>query len=183
MESLQGHLLVASDELIDPNFLRTVVLMVQHNEEGALGVILNRPSNTAINKVWAKVSETPCQSEQLLRHGGPCDGPLMAIHADQFLHEVELLPGVYFSTGPESLQRLVMRTDDPVRFFVGCAGWGAGQLEGELATGSWRTTPATPEHIFDVEGDLWEKVTGEIIGSKIISALNIRHVPDDPSMN
>ena len=76
MAFIQGHLLVASPKLGDPNFFRAVVLLVRHNEEGAFGVVLNRPSNTLLKEVWSNVSETPCTTEAVIHHGGPCPGPL-----------------------------------------------------------------------------------------------------------
>lgn len=183
MQSLQGHLLVATPELLDPNFHRTVVLMVHHDEEGATGLVLNRASNMRISEIWEKVSESPCESHAPVLHGGPCNGPLMAIHTDEFLMETEVAPGVYFCSSPDKLQRLVLLTDQPVQFFAGVAGWGPGQLEDELATGSWHACPAEPEHIFEADANLWDRVTRQIAGQRFLKALNIRQAPDDPSVN
>jgi putative transcriptional regulator len=183
MKSLRGHLLVASLDLVDPNFLKAVVLMVQHSEEGALGLVLNRPTNTTVKQALAQVSDTPCHCKELLGLGGPCQGSLMAVHTHELLKEIEILPNIYFSAESGNLQQLVVTTDNPVRFFVGFAGWGPGQLEAELETGSWRTTAARAEHIFDDGPNLWEQVTKQITSSALLSTLKIRHVPDDPSMN
>src|SRR3982751_5237695 len=100
MKSLKGHLLISSPRLMDPNFVRTVVLMVQHGEEGALGLILNRPLQATVRDVCEKVLETPCEIEAPLHQGGPCEGPLMVLHTDAdggIGGEVEVMPGVHFT--------------------------------------------------------------------------------------
>ena len=74
MKSLQGHLLVASPKLVDPNFFHTVVLLVQHNQEGALGLVLNRPLQTTVQEMWQEVGESQCEVDQPLHQGGPCEG-------------------------------------------------------------------------------------------------------------
>jgi len=183
MNSLKGHLLVASPDLVDPNFLKAVVLMVQHGDKGALGLVLNRPTNTTVKQALAQIGDTPCHRKELLRLGGPCQGSLMAVHTREALKEMEILPRVYFSADSDHLEQLVLTKGDPVRFFVGFAGWGPGQLEAELETGSWRTMTATAEHVFQGGSDLWEMVTKEITSSVLLSALKIKHVPQDPSMN
>ncbi|OHB80404.1 MAG: hypothetical protein A2W31_07380 [Planctomycetes bacterium RBG_16_64_10] len=183
MKSLKGHLLVASPDLLDPNFLKTVVLLVQHSEQGALGLVVNRPTKTTVKQALAQVSNAPCHRQEVLGLGGPCQGSLMAVHTLECLKEIEVLPHVYFSAESDNLERLVVTKGDPVRFFVGFAGWAPGQLEAELKTGSWRTTVATAEHIFQGGADLWEQITKQITSSVLLSTLKIKHVPDDPSMN
>ena len=72
MNSLQGHLLIAAKSLRDPNFLRTVLLMIEHNEDGAMGLVLNRPSRLSMKEAWSEVRDTPCPINDPLFHGGPC---------------------------------------------------------------------------------------------------------------
>lgn len=184
MSSLQGHLLVAAPELRDPNFHRAVVLMVRHDaEEGALGVILNRPSRTPVREVWKEVSESPCQSDACLHLGGPVAGPLMAVHGDAELSEIEVAPGVYFCADLESLQRLLSLDDQPMKLFVGYAGWSPGQLEAEIEQGSWRAAPADAGQVFDSGDMLWERLLRQIAGQAMVELLGIKHVPQDPMMN
>ncbi|HEX4792994.1 MAG TPA: YqgE/AlgH family protein, partial [Humisphaera sp.] len=114
MNSLQGHLLIASPQLADPNFARSVVLIVQHNESGALGLILNRPLETNLQSVWEQVSDVPCFVDQPLHQGGPCEGPLMVLHGDESLSEMSLLPGVYWSTDKDSVEQLVSHNSTPL---------------------------------------------------------------------
>lgn len=183
MKSLQGQLLIASPALLDPNFAHSVVLLVQHSEEGALGVILNRPSKTTIRRAWEEVRSTPCVHDTPLHLGGPCQGPLMAVHRDAGSSEVEVVPEAFFSADPETLERLVASSDLQIKFFIGYAGWGAGQLEQELETGSWEVLPARAKHIFGVTSSLWEETQREVASRRLFAALRIRHVPEDPQLN
>ena len=107
----------------------------------------------------------------------------MALHTRPLWADLEVMPGVYYSGDPEHLQELVAETETPVRFFVGYAGWSAGQLEHELHDGSWLVTPASYEQIFNMDEQSWERLTKEIMSSGLLSALGIKHVPKDPSLN
>jgi len=183
MKSLQGHFLVASPHLLDPNFTRTVVLLIQHNLDGAFGLVLNRPSSKTIRELWEQVHEPPCENEQRVHLGGPVSGPLMALHTIQDLSEIEVLPGVYFSAEKGHLEELVRGNGAQFKLFVGHSGWGGKQLEGELKQGAWFTAPAKAEYIFLDEEALWKRVAGEIGRGLLHSMLNIKEFPDDPSMN
>ena len=183
MESLQGYLLIAAKSLRDPNFLRTVVLMIEHSDEGAMGLVLNRPSQLTMKQAWAKVQETPCSIKGMLFQGGPCPAPLMAMHAERSLAEIEVLPNVFFSAGQEKLDLLIAHAGAPIRCYVGCAGWAPGQLEAELEEGSWHALPASPGHVFGAPDDLWDQMRAEVTQSSYLDMLDIRHIPDDPSMN
>ena len=99
-ESLRGHLLIASPKLVDPNFHRTVVLMIQHTDDGALGLVLNRSTGKLLQNIWSEISEKPCDGELVLHLGGPVPGPLMALHTAEWLSDSEVLPGVFFHRGP-----------------------------------------------------------------------------------
>jgi len=183
MNSLQGHLLVASTSLLDPNFRRAVVLIVRHNEDGAVGLILNRRTTATIEEVWDKVSQSPCQRADNVYLGGPCQGPLMAVHVRAAEDDIEILEGVYFTSEPEELERIVVEPELKSKFFFGYAGWGHGQLEAELNQGAWLTLPATVEHVFGNQQGVWEKLLKQGTGRSLAALLNIKHVPTDPSLN
>lgn len=183
MKSLAGHLLVASPHLLDPNFVRTVVLMIHHTEQGAFGVVLNRPADNSIKELWTQVAETPCETDDHVNVGGPVSGPLMAIHTDPDLSELEILPGLYFAAQRDHLEKLVGQTLRPFRVFVGHSGWAGGQLEGELEQGSWLTTPATIDYVFFKEPDLWKHVSQRIGEELLASMLRIKHIDHDVSNN
>ncbi len=183
MDSLQGQLLVATPELVDPNFAQSVVLILQHGIEGALGLVLNAPLGATVRQAWEQVSESPCDFEDRLYRGGPCEGPLTAIHAQQHLHDMELMTDVYASMRADHLEKLVANAESPLRLFAGTSGWAPGQIEAELGSGSWLTAAASSEIIFGHHEDLWTDVCKKITGHAILSALNIKHAPDDISLN
>jgi putative transcriptional regulator len=179
----QGSFLVASPRLLDPNFQKTVVLIIEHNEDGTLGLILNRPSESTIEELWRQLDEPPCDNQQRLRVGGPVEGPLTAIHTEAALSEKDVLPGVHFSVEKEHLEQLVRGNVERVRFFVGYSGWAPGQLDAELAQGSWLVTPATVARLFEPDDDLWDKVTRDIAATVVLAGVKAERVPRDPSMN
>lgn len=185
MESLQAQLLVATPQLVDPNFLRTVVLIVRHSEEGAMGVVINRRARLSVREVWTKVSDSECATEESLHVGGPCPGPLMALHGSIEHADFEVLPGLYFTAEPESISQLVATTHGEVRFFAGYAGWGPGQLENEIASGAWLVAPAKSELIFDANDAIWDSLMAGAprATSWLIDALSIKHVPPAPWLN
>lgn len=183
MDLLAGNFLIASPHLPDPNFYRSVVLIIQHNDEGAFGVILNRPTDKTASEIWELFSDEPCSYEQPIYLGGPVAGPLIALHSDISLSEAEVLPGVHLSTDRSNLESLVRQHIQPLRLFVGYSGWAADQLEGELEVGGWLTSRAVREDVFADHDSIWNQVASRI-GLEILSpTLRQEFVPDDPSVN
>jgi putative transcriptional regulator len=183
MLSLSGKLLAASPRLGDPNFARAVILIVQHGQEGALGIVLNRPSAHRVDEVWRQVGGGQCAIDQPLGIGGPVEGPLVAVHGDAELSEREILPGVYFASQRTALECLIEHPTAPVRLFSGYSGWGEGQLESEVREGAWLTAPATAEQVFFEGDDLWKDVVTSISGEILHARGDIRHVPPEPWHN
>ncbi len=181
MKSLKGHLLIATPRLTDPNFFRSIVLLVQHGDEGAMGLVLNRPLDTTVAAAWEQVSKAECQVDGFIHQGGPCDGPLMVVHTNEVFSDMEILPGVYFSADREAVEQLVELNRGEMRFFVGYSGWGPGQLEAELQEGAWLTSIAAADTIFSDE-DRWMELSKQI-GSASLSWLKPKIVPEDPTMN
>jgi len=182
MQSLQGQFLIASRKLNDSNFFRTVVLLVQHREEGAMGLIVNRPLQTTVREAWEQVSDEACACQAPLHQGGPCEGPLMAIHNDDSLSELEIIPGVHFTTSRESIEDLVAQANGRSKFFIGYAGWSAGQLEAEIEEGSWLTAPVTLDQVYGDE-DGWESLSKTVSRAAAYPWLDPKLIPDDPSVN
>ena len=159
MDSLRGQLLIAPPHLTDPNFAKTVVFIVQHDDEGAFGLVLNRPSDTGIHEIWEKMRGRRCRRTDFLYVGGPVQGPLMLLHGDPFAGDAEVIEGVFCCAQANELEARVDDETPPMRFYAGYSGWGEGQLEMELSIGSWLTVPAEAQHIFHIEGDdLWTQV-------------------------
>jgi putative transcriptional regulator len=183
MDSLKGQLLIATPNLSDPNFFHTVVLMIQHSADGALGLVLNRPTATAVSKVWAQVSESTCLIEGFLHQGGPCEGPLMVVHTAGDASDLPVSQGVHFTTNKDAIQRLVETGAEPTRFFIGYAGWGEGQLEAEITSGSWLTVTPSIADIFDTNEDLWHELFRKSQRDAKANWIPRNMMPDDPSLN
>lgn len=184
MNSLKGHLLIASPSLLAPFFTRTVILMLEHTEEGALGVVLNRPTDATVTDISEQVLQESVEWGKPILLGGPVPGPLMVIHTDGERADQEVLPGVYSSIDAVKIQQLVRRQAEPSLIIANYAGWGPGQLESEFGVDSWLTLPATLEHVFwDGAPDLWEVVVQALNAQKLSDFLGIREVPSDPMLN
>jgi putative transcriptional regulator len=183
MKSLAGQFLVASPHLRDSNFAHSVVLMLQHEDEGALGVILNRPGDKTVEEVWKMIGNDPCGCDQLVHVGGPVPGPLIALHDQSMFAEREVLPKLFMSMQKDAIDLLVRRKGAQFRLFSGHAGWGSGQLENELRVGGWLTAPARATAAFGDPQVLWKTVCGEI-GRRIIAPhIPPERLPRDPGLN
>lgn len=185
MDSLQGHLLIASQELLDPNFARTVVLIAVHGEDGALGLIVNRELGMTLQQVWGQVSQSPCLRDGNVRHGGPVAGTLMALHDQRPLANLVITDDLFVATELNSMELLAASNEGQAVFYVGHSGWGPGQLENELADGSWLVLPATLGNVF---GDMdqaasWRQCIVEVGRRQMQAVVPIRHVPDNPGLN
>jgi putative transcriptional regulator len=180
---LTGHFLVASRYLRDPNFAQSVVLMIHHNDEGAMGVVINRPSDKTVREVWEVIGNDPCDREDFIFIGGPVPGPLVALHSIDEFSQHEVLPGLHVATQRDALDVLVRRSNIALRLYSGHAGWGSGQLEGEMEAGGWLSTRATVDDVFADHESIWKTVT-QRIGLEIMAPdLDLEHVPPDPSLN
>jgi putative transcriptional regulator len=180
MQSLKGHLLLAGPGLVDPNFRRTVVLVGEHSEEGALGVVLNRASEATVEEALPELAEL-VDDLGLVHVGGPVQPSAIVVLADfveperagaLVLESVGFLPA---EVDPEELGELRR-----ARVFAGYAGWGPGQLDDELEDGSWIIEPAVPEDVFTGDPEaLWSEVLRRKGGPFEILAL----MPLDPTSN
>ncbi|MGC9666871.1 YqgE/AlgH family protein [Planosporangium sp. 12N6] len=184
MESLTGRLLVATPALRDPNFDRTVVLLVAHEEGGALGVVLNRATEVPVAEVlgpWGSLAGEP----PVVFEGGPVQ-PEAAICLARTRPGVESLAGFNRVSGAVGTVDL---SNDPgpmrerllgVRVFAGYAGWAPGQVEHEIEAGSWFVFDALPGDAFTSRpDDLWPMVLRRQGG--LLAA--VAHFPSDPIQN
>jgi putative transcriptional regulator len=156
-------LLLAMPQLDDPNFTRAVVLMIQHNDQGSFGIVVNRPSETPVIEVMSPLGmRWRGDPTAVLWVGGPVSpesGWLLHEPTDAIAGEgtVDVSDGIALSTSPEHFRTLVEKPPHRLRFFAGYAGWGAHQLESELAQGAWLTADVTPTLIFDTPHErMWE---------------------------
>ncbi|MDQ6773513.1 MAG: YqgE/AlgH family protein [Candidatus Dormibacteraeota bacterium] len=182
-EPALGRLLVASPTLLDPNFQRTVVLLLAHGDEGTLGVVLNRPAEVPLADVlptWAALATAPtsifvggpvapgsalCLAS--LRPGADRDG-WTAVRGPAGILDLDL--------GPESVADRITR----LRVFSGYAGWGPAQLAGEISSGAWFVVEGEPGDPFAPEpGRLW----GAVLRRQRFDLAILATCPLDPSLN
>jgi putative transcriptional regulator len=181
-DSLRGRLLVATPTLYDPNFFRTVVLVLEHGDDGALGVVLNRPSETVVGETlpdWSSLTSLP----QVVFVGGPV-APEAAIGLAQAeTGGVEGWAPLFGHLGTVDLGRPPLELPvlvQNLRVFAGHAGWSAGQLDGEVESGGWFVLDAAPDDIFTAEpGGLWAAVLRRQGGRLAMFAT----APAHPSLN
>ena len=168
-ESLRGQILASARNLRDPNFFKTVVLMVEHNASGSMGLVVNRPSGVTVAEALAKHFELP-ETDNLVYVGGPVEeNALFILHNSQELDysETPLIPDLFIGSSAEVFETVVRRVaegDHEVKFrvFSGCAGWAPGQLEGELARNDWYVCPATSDMVFHPRPyEVWDQVVQE----------------------
>jgi putative transcriptional regulator len=163
--SLAGQLLVASPSIGDPRFVHTVILMVHHDNEGAFGIIINRPvGERSISELLEAAGDTAAGVAGTVRvfAGGPVEPELgFVVHSAEY-HRSDTIDvdGHVAMTASREILRDIGQHHGPEKslFALGYAGWGAGQLEGEIARHDWFTTPEEPKLIFDDDrGSLWDE--------------------------
>jgi len=185
METIQGRALVASPYLTDPNFLRSVVYILRHDEEGAIGLILNRPMQTTVGELLEQLTEETVVNCQPVYCGGPVDGPLMMLQACG----TEELDGqiVYVASDQERITSVCAEHNQTnsacYRVFDGYAGWGAGQLENELRQGGWLVWDVQPCQIFSDAEELWQIALREIGRDILAGGIDPARIPVDPAIN
>jgi putative transcriptional regulator len=180
VESLKGQLLIAGPTLVDPSFRRTVVLVGEHTDDGALGVVLNRASEATVDEAVPELTPV-VDSLAVVHFGGPVQPSAIVVLADfadpdqagsLVLESVGFLPA---EIDPDELGELRR-----ARVFAGYAGWGPGQLDGELEEGSWIVEPALADDVFTDDPEaLWADVLRRKGGPFGVLSL----MPNDPSLN
>ncbi len=184
MRFLKGHLLIASPSLTSSFFSRTVILMLDHSEEGAAGVVINRPTEATVADIAETVFSEPFDWDKALNLGGPVSGPLMVLHEVEDLSDQEIFPGLYNAVEVSKVREVIMGRTEPSMIIANYAGWGPGQLEGEFGVDSWLTLPATRDHVFWTgTKELWDVVVGAINSRKLSEFLGLRDLPADPNLN
>lgn len=174
-----GDFLIATEILTDPNFAGTVVLLCEHDEQGSLGLVLNRPLEVQLPEL---ITEGDAQSCAAAVHwGGPVKGD--ALHAlkdgPPGPDAIEIIPNLSFGGRLEDLIE-AWNSGIDVRFYLGYAGWEAQQLEGELAEHAWHVMRARPNEVFPERPEtLWGRMMGEIDPA----FRHLKHQPRDLDLN
>ena len=180
-ESLAGQLLLASPSLHDPNFTRTVVLISLHSADGAMGVVLNRPSAVTVGEAVPQLEEAVTEEEPMFV-GGPVQ-PTSIVCLAEFIDPAAagllVLGRIGFPAADAGVEELA-ETTERRRVFAGYAGWSEGQLDAELEQGDWITHTASPDDVFtDAPEELWSSVLTRMGGKYALLA----RMPPDPSVN
>ena len=179
-ESLRGKLLVASPALVDPNFARTVVFITEHNDEGAMGIVLDRPSDTAVEAVVPQLAEIAASEPVYV--GGPVQPEaivLLAEYSDPEAAAWIVVADVGLASADVDLDELAAAVRRG-RVYAGYSGWGPGQLEAEMEIDSWIVEAPLPKELFpDDPATLWRDVLARKGGQYAL----IARMPADPSQN
>ena len=167
---LANQLLIASPALSDPNFARSVTLICQHDDDGAMGVVVNRASEYTLGEVLRQMnlaSQDPRLDDQVVLAGGPVHperGFVLHDSARAWESTLEVADGLFLTASRDILEAMAAG-EGPAHAVValGCAGWGAGQLEYELGENSWLTAPADAELLFTLPLEQrWQAAAGSI---------------------
>jgi putative transcriptional regulator len=181
MESLRGSLLIAGPTLLDPNFVRTVVLVGEHNEDGALGVVLNRPSETTIGEAVPDLEDL-ADGGDAVHVGGPVQPSAVLVLAEYEQPEQaqQLVTGSVGFVAVDDEGDRVATSLGRARVFAGYAGWGPGQLETELERDDWIIADSRVDDVFDEDAPtMWSRVLDRQGGQLRLLA----RMPLDPSLN
>jgi putative transcriptional regulator len=160
-------LLIAVPQLGDPNFHRAVVLMLEHGEEGAMGLVVNHPASLRLSDVAAgqELTVGVGYAHAFAFIGGPVEPERgFVLHDRSDLEEaMEVAPGLFVSGSLETLKTLLLGPPERFRLCLGYSGWGPGQLESELQDGSWLTAPVGAEHVLRTSpAHAWDTVLREM---------------------
>lgn len=180
---LQGQLLLDGGQLDGSFFARSVVLICQHDAEGAFGLVLNRALGKTAGELIVADLPAPLKTSPLFVGGPVQPGALSYLHTDSFLPDATVLPNLALGHSLDELLEIGegFSATKKVRLFAGYAGWSAGQLENEMKRKSWLTFPASLELVFETPPDLlWPKILHQKGGwkNKLLSQM-----PDDLSLN
>jgi putative transcriptional regulator len=181
-KSLKGQLLLDGGKLSGSFFHRTVVLICQHDSDGAFGLVLNRATGNKIGEMV--VADMPDSlREKPLYLGGPVQpSALSFLHSDQFLLNANVIPNLNLGHSLDSLVEIheSFSSTQQIRVFAGYAGWSAGQLDDEMRRDAWLVHPAALELVFNAKPeDLWRSILRE----KGLKYRLLADAPDDPSLN
>lgn len=181
-DSLRGQFLVAGSKLRDPNFFKTAVLLIEHGEDGAMGLVVNRPSSVTVSNALAGHFDLP-ETGDLVYLGGPVEpAALFILHSAREFDpsEPSVLPGLYVASSASVFSEVVeascQGSGPHYRVFSGCAGWAPKQLEQELARGDWLVVPGRADLVFHSDPyAVWDHLLMEVYKAKRLLSVECDH--------
>ncbi len=179
---LKGQLLLDSGQLQGSFFQRTVVLICQHDAEGAFGLVLNRATGNKVGDLIVANLPDLLKGCPLFLGGPVQPSALSFLHTDAFIPDANVLPNLSLGHSLDALVELgeSLSPTRRIKMFTGYAGWSPGQLEDEMKRKAWLKHPASLKLVFDVHPDqLWQT----ILGQKGWKYKLLAQMPEDPSMN
>ena len=206
-KSMVGELLIASTLVDDPVFSRAVCLIVHEDEDGVIGVLLNRPIHPAPAGIQPMLAETqtggepagnrlpqlrenkpnPSSADQVLaaasqsigtvHFGGPNSGPVVAVHTSSQLAEAETGVGIYVAAQKQHLETLVQEKNSPYRLIIGHVGWSHEQLHDEIEMGLWHHMPATSDAVFSDDQEMWPIAVRRATARSVAGWIGVPDVP------
>ena len=187
MNSLRGKFLIAGSKLKDTNFFKSVVLIVEHGPDGAMGLVINQPSPYTVSSALQGHVEFP-ETQQLVYVGGPVEpAALFVSHNSERLDPTEMpvVDGVFMGSSAEVFESILQASIEEheglvYRVYAGCSGWGPGQLEGELNRGDWHTMDADGTFVFRNDPyQIWDDLIAQSYSSHRLLPIDC----DNPEWN
>ncbi|MDA7503461.1 YqgE/AlgH family protein [Planctomicrobium sp.] len=181
--SLRGKFLIAGTKLRDSTFFKSVILIVEHGPDGAMGLIVNQPSSNTVSYALQEHMSLP-ENQELVYVGGPVEPEnLFVVHnsADLDPTEMPVVEDVFMGSSSEVFVDILQASiDEPdglaYRVYMGCSGWGPDQLEGELERGDWLTVDAAAETVFHKDPyQIWNELIGKTYQTKRLFPIECDH--------
>lgn len=167
MKTLTRGLLIAMPQLADRNFFHSVVLMLEHGKSGAMGLVVNRSAGVTLGDLarGQSLELAPGREKEPVFVGGPVEPTRgFVLHTQTDIQErIEVAPGLFLSVTLDALSPLLSRTEGRLRFCLGYAGWGAGQVDREISSGAWLFTEAKGAGLLEIDpAELWSATLHEM---------------------
>lgn len=181
--SLRGKFLIAGSKLRDENFFKSVVLIVEHGPDGAMGLVINQPSSVTVAHALQEHLDLP-ENQDLVYVGGPVEpAALFVVHNSAALDpsEMPVVDQVYMGSSAEVFEDILQagtneKTGLTYRVFAGCSGWGPNQLEDELNRGDWLTVPADAAYVFHSDPyQVWDCLIAKSFQNKRLLPIECKH--------
>ena len=174
MLNLTNHLLIAMPSMEDPNFAKTVTLICEHNDEGAMGIVINRKTDIALDEVYEQMeieSSTEAKKDQMVHIGGPVQeqrGFILHDGGNAYDSTMKITDDLFITTSRDILEEMAQgKGPEHSLIALGYAGWSPGQLEDEVLNNAWLTSPANNDILFEMPNDRRWEAAAKMVGVDI----------------